>query len=397
MPIAPRAAPFSAKAMPASTPTFLETAVPEVPVEVVGLRVVRHREVRRPVVVEVERRGPESLAARVEEPRRFGDVRKPGRPVVSVEDGARPVVGLRGAVALVRPVERAEDVLLDGPLHIVQDEQVEVAVPVGVEPGRPARKAGMGHRGGRRRLAEGAAAGVFEEAVRPERRQIDIPVAVAVVIGDGCPDAVEGLVEPGTGGDVLEGSVAPGSGRAPRWARVPRGGPGQRRLFTKSRSWSPSPSRSKKATPLPMVSGRYFSPKAPFSWTNRIPAASVTLHEPRLLRRCGSGDQEPGDERPGANPAPPPPPAGAGAGHPDQESRRSATPARAARASRSGRAPGIRAGSSGICGNILAIRNRIVRGFRPRHLYGGSAVRPRPFPCSWIGRRSLLSSGWVRR
>ena len=37
-----------------------------------------------------------------------------------------------------------------------------------------------------------------------------------------------------------------------------------------------SPSTSKSATPPPIVSGSSFSPVAPFSWTNEIPADSVT-------------------------------------------------------------------------------------------------------------------------
>ena len=46
--------------------------------------------------------------------------------------------------------------------------------------------------------------------------------------------------------------------------------------LTKKRSWAPSPSKSKNTTPEPIVSGRYFFPKAPFVWRNVMPEALVT-------------------------------------------------------------------------------------------------------------------------
>ena len=189
-------------------PGVLEPAVSEVPVEVVGLGVVRHRQVGEPVAVEVENRHPEALATRVEEAGRLGDVGEAFASVVSVERGACPVIGLRSAVALVDTVEGAKDVLLDGPLHVVEEEEVEVPVAVGVEPGGAAREAGMGDRRRLRGFPKNPVAGVFQQAVRPERGQIDVLVPVGVVVGDGRPDAVERGVEPRAGGRVLEGSVA---------------------------------------------------------------------------------------------------------------------------------------------------------------------------------------------
>ena len=162
----------------------------------------------KPVAVEVENRHPEALATRVEEAGRLGDVGEAFRSVVPVEDGACPVIRLRGAVALVDAVEGAEDVLLDGPLHVVEEEEVEVPVAVGVEPGGAARKARMGDRRRMRGFPKNPVAGVFQQAVRPERGQIDVLVPVGVVVGDGRPDAVERGVEPRAGGRVLEGSVA---------------------------------------------------------------------------------------------------------------------------------------------------------------------------------------------
>ena len=186
----------------------LEPAAAEVPVEVVGLGVVRDREVVEPVAVEVEDGDPEALAAGIEEAGFGGDVGEALRAVVPVEDGARAVIRLRRAVALVHPVEGAEDVLLDGPLHVVEHEQVEVPVAVGVEPGGDARKAGGDDRGGVRRFAKDPAAGVLQQAVRPEHGEVDVLVPVGVVVRDGGADAVERDVEPRTRGRILEGPVA---------------------------------------------------------------------------------------------------------------------------------------------------------------------------------------------
>ena len=60
--------------------------------------------------------------------------------------------------------------------------------------------------------------------------------------------------------------------------RAPRSSarPSQPVLFTKNRSGHRSPSKSSTTTPLPMVSGIHFSPKAPVAWTKSIPAAAVT-------------------------------------------------------------------------------------------------------------------------
>src|SRR5882762_7921934 len=44
----------------------------------------------------------------------------------------------------------------------------------------------------------------------------------------------------------------------------------------KSKSWSPSPSKSKKATPPLIVSGSSLSPYAPLWWRKRMPLAAVT-------------------------------------------------------------------------------------------------------------------------
>src|SRR3954467_5469978 len=54
------------------------------------------------------------------------------------------------------------------------------------------------------------------------------------------------------------------------------GRPGQFIEFTKNTSCHPSPSASKKTTPEPIVSGRYFFPNAPLLCAKRIPACRVT-------------------------------------------------------------------------------------------------------------------------
>ena len=71
----------------------------------------------------------------------------------------------------MRAVERAEQVALHGPLHIVRDDKIEFAVAVVIHPGgaggkfiRSPEPRGFGH------ICEGAVAIVVEEMALAERR-----------------------------------------------------------------------------------------------------------------------------------------------------------------------------------------------------------------------------------
>ena len=91
------------------------------------------------------------------------------------------------------------------PANVVADEEVEVAVAVVVEergPGAP----GIGVAGDANGLGDvdESSTNVAHHAIPTERGDIGINVSVAVVIADRNPHAVQGQIETGRRGNVLE-------------------------------------------------------------------------------------------------------------------------------------------------------------------------------------------------
>ena len=135
----------------------LESAVPEVVIEEVRVRVVRHEQVDEPIVVVVGSDNAESVGFRaIAEPVRFGRLDE-----LAVADVLEEQIGLAGKsrradhdVGPVAPDERplCAGRRVPGRLDIARDVQVEIAVAVSVEeraPGAPA--AGRVRRPRRRR------------------------------------------------------------------------------------------------------------------------------------------------------------------------------------------------------------------------------------------------------
>ena len=98
---------------------------------------------------------------------------------------------------------------LRGPGHIISDKKIKISVIVDVEErgaGEPAVGAfGVGRLGD---IIEVPFAVVTEEIAAAYSRDIEVGVAVVVVITDGHPLAVERLVEPGLFGDVFKVALA---------------------------------------------------------------------------------------------------------------------------------------------------------------------------------------------
>ena len=125
-----------------------------------------------------------------------------------------------------------------------------------------------------RHVAKLAVAFVVEQAVAVERGDVDVVAAVVVVVGHRHADAVHLDIEAAARGDIGERAVVVVAIERGVAMCVPAA---VKSLLLISRiSAQPSPSKSKKAQPEPIVSGSYFLPGAPAVVTNWIPAAAVT-------------------------------------------------------------------------------------------------------------------------
>ena len=115
------------------------------------------------------------------------------------------LVGQRPRVRLGRVVvaERALVVL-----QVVGHVQVEVAIPVVVEPGRGDAPQRLLEPRRSRDVGEGAVAVVAVEDVGAVVQDVEIEIAVAVVVGRGGAHAVAPVADAGLLGDVGERAVA---------------------------------------------------------------------------------------------------------------------------------------------------------------------------------------------
>ena len=185
-----------------------EGAVLLVLVEAVRLRVVGDEQVEPAVAVVIEERDAERLRGRVVETGFLRRVLELAAAGVAIERRALPLVRLGRAVRLRLAVERAVQVLLDRPVDVVGDEQIEPPVAVVVEPRRARREAGVADAGGVGHVREAHAAEVMEQAVLAERGDVEIGPAVVVVVAGGGAETVERDAQPRCGSDVGERAVA---------------------------------------------------------------------------------------------------------------------------------------------------------------------------------------------
>ena len=216
----------------------LERPVSLVAVEVVGSGVVGDEEIHAPVSVEVIGRDAERFLVRIGDSGFLRHVFEPAVPEIAVEVGGRPRVPLGRAIGLRLPVERAEEVLLRGPVHVAAHEEVEQPVAVEVEPGGRRAPARVGDAGLRGDLLEAPSAEIVEEEVALEGGDVDVVFAVVVEIGHRGAHSVEDPLETGLARDVAKAGEAVGAG-----ALVPVEGEG-RRLVLRARIARPEGARN---------------------------------------------------------------------------------------------------------------------------------------------------------
>ena len=212
---------------------LLEAAAAEVAQQEVGLRVVGDHQVDAAVGVEVVRRYAHRLGVGQEQPGLGGDVGEAAVAAVAVEARRRARVLLGRGVRLALAVEAGVEVVGRRPLHVVGHQQVGPAVAVDVRPGRARRPlrvpaavlAGPGlprHPGLLRHVGEPQGPVLAQQQVVAQRRQVEVGVAVGVIVGGGHAHAVDAHVQAGPGGEVGEGpGPVVGEEGGGRWWALP--------------------------------------------------------------------------------------------------------------------------------------------------------------------------------
>ena len=103
-------------------------------VELVRLGVVGHEKIHPAIVVVVQHRNAERLAGGIVEAGAPGHILERSIALVVEKSRALAFVSLRRAVRLVLVVERAVLIGFNGPVDVVRDKEVQLAVVVVVEP-----------------------------------------------------------------------------------------------------------------------------------------------------------------------------------------------------------------------------------------------------------------------
>ena len=174
-----------AEADTGSHAAFFERAVLFIHVKFVGLRVVGDDDVRPAVVVVIENCNSEALGRRIAQACFLRRIFKFAVAKVVPQANRRAFVRFRSAVRLVRAIERAVEVALLAPLHIIGDDQIEFAVAIVVNPSSAGREfVRTPHAGGLCHLGKGAVSVVVKQMALAERSDEDIVEAVVVVVAD---------------------------------------------------------------------------------------------------------------------------------------------------------------------------------------------------------------------
>ena len=185
---------------------LFEGAVALVAVEVFEHGVVGDGDVDFAVAVEVGDGDAEAFAGFVEADF-CGDFGEVAIAVVVEDEGRDGLEGVGVAVGAVAFAMLATEDVVEVPLHVAEDDEVEEAIVIEVDPGGgggPAAASGAGLRGD---VGEGAVAVVVVEMVAAVAGDVEVFVAVVVVISDRYSHVVAYALQAGLLGDIFEGAA----------------------------------------------------------------------------------------------------------------------------------------------------------------------------------------------
>ena len=110
---------------------------------------------------------------------------------------------------LIRRASSPHDGFLSGrPLHVIDDQEIEAAVVVVVEPAAADGEVAAGDARGFRDVLESPVAAIAIELIRAHAGDEQIDVAVVVEVACRCPDRVAGARQAGRGRHVREAHAA---------------------------------------------------------------------------------------------------------------------------------------------------------------------------------------------
>ena len=185
---------------PRGRPLLGERPILVVAEQVVGLGVIGDGQVDPAIPVVVAEGDAERLPLQHPplgipgQPRLRRHVRERAVAVVVEQLTAFPRKRLRPAVGFVLAVQRAADVGLGGPFHVMADKQIQLAIPVIVDKSRARAPAARGHARFRGHVGERAISVVVVQHVVRKTRDVNVRIAVVVVIADGNPHAINAAV-----------------------------------------------------------------------------------------------------------------------------------------------------------------------------------------------------------
>src|SRR5580698_1481204 len=187
---------------------LFERSVFLIEVKLIGLRVVGDQDVRPSVVVVIENRDAQSLRRRIVKPGLLRGVFELAVAQVMPEARRRSLVRFGRAVRLVRAIERAIEIGLLRPLHIVRNHEIKFAVAIVIHPSRAGGELVRPPKPGRLSdVSKSSVAIVVEKMALADRSYENVVESVVVVIADGDAESEERNAEPGLTGHVGESAV----------------------------------------------------------------------------------------------------------------------------------------------------------------------------------------------
>src|SRR6266481_2076063 len=186
-----------------------EFSVAQIAIQLVGLSVIGDEEIGPAVLIEIQHSHTERLGTGIKNSAGGSDVFEGAVATIAEKPAGFSAVSFGRAIGFIFSVQTAKDVVFGRPVHIIADEEIEMAVAIVIEPeGRCAEGRAAGKTAGLRYVAKRAFARVHKQAILPHTGDQDVRESIVIVISDGNAHAVEFDIESRGACNVRESAVA---------------------------------------------------------------------------------------------------------------------------------------------------------------------------------------------